>query len=50
MVDRRLPKSRQISINSFFCTQYIDGRKAATAFPPMVGALRAASPNYSQSL
>jgi hypothetical protein len=50
MVDRRLPKSRRISINSFFLPRYIDGQKAATAFPPMVVALRAISPNYSQSL
>jgi hypothetical protein len=34
----------------FFCPRYIDGRKAATAFPPIVVALRAISPNYSQLL
>ncbi len=50
MVDRRLPKSRRISIYSFVCPRNIDGRKTATAFPPMVAALRAFSPNYSQSL
>ncbi len=33
-----------------FCPRYIDGRKATTAFSPMVVALRAVSPNYSQSL
>jgi hypothetical protein len=50
MVDRRLRKSRQILINSFFAPDTSMAEKAATAFPPMVGALRAVSPNYSQLL